>query len=43
MGRRFWMENAKVTIEVGGRLPGYEFQALREIIMKVALRVKREL
>ena len=43
MGRRSWMEDVKVAVEVGDFLPVYEFDALREIIKKVALRVMKEL
>ena len=43
MGRRSWMEDVKVAVEVGDFLPAYEFEALREIIKKVALRVMKEL
>jgi hypothetical protein len=37
------MDGMRVTVEVGEMLHGYEFEALREIIKKVALRVKREM
>ncbi len=43
MGRRSWMEDVKVTVEVGDYLPVYEFDALREIVKNVALRVMEEL
>ncbi len=43
MGRRSWMEDVKVTVEVGDSLPVYEFEALKEIIKKVALRVLKDM
>ena len=43
MGRLSWMEDVKVTVEVGDCLPVYEFEALKEIIKNVALRVMKEL
>ena len=43
MGRRSWMEDVKVTVEVGDCLPVYEFEALKEIIKKVALRVLKDM
>ena len=43
MGRRSWMEDVKVTVEVGDCLRVYEFDALKEIIKNVALRVMKEL
>ena len=43
MGIRCKLDGLEVTVELGDRLPSYEFYALREIIKKVALRVKREM
>lgn len=42
MGRRFWMEGMEVRVVLGDPMPEYEFEALRELVKKVTLRILKE-
>ena len=42
MGRRSWIEGMKIRVVLGDPMPEYEFEALRELVKKVTLRILKE-
>ena len=42
MGRRSWMEGMEFRVVLGDPMPEYEFEALRELVKKVTLRILKE-
>jgi hypothetical protein len=42
MDRRSWIEGMKIRVVLGDPMPEYEFEALRELVKKVILRVLKE-
>lgn len=42
MGRRSWIEDMKIRVVLGDPMPEYEFEALRELVKKVTLRILKE-
>jgi hypothetical protein len=42
MGRRSWIEGKEVRVVMGDPMPEYEFEALKELVKKVTLRILKE-
>ncbi len=42
MGRRSWMEGMEVRVGLDDPMPEYEFEALRELVKKVTLRILKD-
>ena len=42
MGRRSWIEGKEIRVVLGDPMPEYEFEALKELVKKVAIRILEE-